>query len=95
MSAGIGDGSSAASYDRFNAGANTNISITSDTNTSIGDKSLVVGSKENQKLEHPKIERNADLGISTDGVNNLADAPLSVNDRALNVIVGKHSDTAL
>ncbi|MDR2436004.1 MAG: hypothetical protein LBD33_01665 [Puniceicoccales bacterium] len=97
MSAGIGDGSSAASYDRFNASVNTNISITSDANTSIGDKSLVSGTKESQKLESPRIERemNADYGISTDGVSNSIDAPLSVNDRALTVIVGKHSDTAL
>ncbi|MDR2720840.1 MAG: hypothetical protein LBB15_00950 [Puniceicoccales bacterium] len=95
MSAGIGDGSSAASYDRFDASVNTNISITSGSNTSIGDKTQIQGSKENQALEQSKRSRDIDYGVSTDGVSNSIDAPPSASDRALTSIVYKNIDTAV
>jgi hypothetical protein len=94
MSAGIGDGLSAASYDRFSAGVNWNISLTSDVNVRIGDKSGIVKSKEKQKVEALKT-LDQDLSISTDGVSNPINTPLSVNDKALTVIINQHSDTAL
>jgi hypothetical protein len=104
MSVGIGDGSSAASYDRFNAGVNTGVSITSVGNTGIGDKSQVHGTKENQALESVKgaagkiasaIANGGDSDVNTDGVNNSIDNPPPPNEKALTQILYHHSDMAL
>ncbi|MDR3273983.1 MAG: hypothetical protein LBS87_01435 [Puniceicoccales bacterium] len=95
MSSGIASGSSAASYDRFNSGVNTNISITDSSNTLIGDKSQVHGTGENQRVEKQTLQRDNDSDISTDGVDNSINTTPSPNEKALLNIVTKHGSTVV
>jgi hypothetical protein len=91
MSSGIGNGASAASYDRFNSAVNTNITLTDANSTAVGDKTQIVGSKEHSKIEAltRPLEKSADFKVSSDGVDNSA-GTISPTEKKLNDIVSNH-----